>query len=381
MAYADRASVEKLGELDPELAEVSTPLLIHTQHRLILDLLTRHLIQFLKNVQLPPPADYKDYAAVRHDAHLREQAALQAIGPAGADVSETYQEIPMRDGTSSKMKLIRPHSPSSSSPEQKRPLIVLFFGGGFVTGSCEQLTAYGRSFARVFNAVTVCASYRLAPEHPFPQAINDAWDAVQWAAANARALGATPEHGFVVGGVSAGAHVSGVSAQLALDVALDPPVTGQFLSVPAILTEAMVPDAYKELYFSLQQNADVPVGMNGKVLAAFVEHWKPDSASPLYSPMNAVKPLVGMPPAYIQVDGMDPLRDDGLVYEKMLRDHGVATRLDVYPGLPHAHWAFFPMLKSSVKASMDIVKGMGWLLGHEVDDETARKSMAVTLAA
>lgn len=78
---------------------------------------------------------------------------------------------------------------------------------------------------------------------------------------------------------------------------------------------------------------------------------------------------------------MDPLRDDGLTFDKIFHDHGIETRLDVYPGLPHAHWAFFPSLKSSIKASMDTVKGVGWLLKQEVDDATAAKSMAVTRAA
>lgn len=205
----------------------------------------------------------------------------------------------MRDGFQNKMKIVKPADMSAS---ERHPLVVLFFGGGFMTGSCEQLTAYARSFARLFGAVAVCPSYRLAPEHPFPYAVNDGWDATQWIGANAKDLGATPEHGFVVGGVSAGAHISAVVAQLAQDINFTPKITGQFLSVPAVLSPDLVPEKYKHLYVSRTEFPNVP-GMNTTILDVFTKTWNPDETSPLFSPMNAKKPIVGLPPAYIQVDG------------------------------------------------------------------------------
>lgn len=63
---------------------------------------------------------------------------------------------------------------------------------------------------------------------------------------------------------------------------------------------------------------------------------------------------------------MDPLRDEGLIYATMLeKDHGIRTRVEVYPGLPHGHWGFFPFLQASAKYRKDQINGIGWLLGMQ----------------
>lgn len=70
---------------------------------------------------------------------------------------------------------------------------------------------------------------------------------------------------------------------------------------------------------------------------------------------------------------MDPLRDEGLLYERILREEcGVKTKLDVYPGLPHGFWGFFPHLKSSRAFVKDTMRGVAWLLGKEVREEEVK---------
>lgn len=76
---------------------------------------------------------------------------------------------------------------------------------------------------------------------------------------------------------------------------------------------------------------------------------------------------------------MDPLRDEALIYESVLReDYGIKTKFEVYPGLPHGHWGFFPMLKSSTKFRKDQVDGFGWLLGMspKVEDLEIKSNLA-----
>ena len=174
-------------------------------------------------------------------------------------------------------------------------------------------------------------TYRLAPEHKFPTAINDAWDTVKWCAANASSsLGADSSKGFLLGGVSAGGNITAVVAQKAVEEGMSPPLTGLWLCVPLLFPSIdQVPDKYKELWFSHEQNKDAPV-LNQDAIAAVGKHLEPDATSEWYSPYNVKNPHKGLPPAYIQVNGLDPLRDDGLIHEKVLREHGVKTRLDVW---------------------------------------------------
>ena len=299
---------------------------------------------------------------------------FEAKMPVVPDVEQSNLDIPTRDGYQNTGLLFKP----TTAAKGPRPLIVLFFGGGFIIGAPDTLAPYCRAFATLFDAVVISANYRLAPENPFPVAPNDAWDTLQWAAANAGSVGADPSAGFVVGGASAGANLAGVVAQLAKEEGLKPALTGQWLCIPVILEESIVPEKYQPLYFSRVQNAKGPlldkVAMD-RIRAAYGH----DACSPLWSPVNSAAGLEGSPKTFFQVCGQDHLRDDGLVYERLLKDAGVETRLDVYPGVPHAMWVFYPMLKISQKLVHDMAEGMGWLLGREAERTQVEKVLKLPM--
>ena len=101
------------------------------------------------------------------------------------------------------------------------------------------------------------------------------------------------------------------------------------------------------------------------VFPHILDAYLPDVKSPLYNVFNHPAGHGNLPPAYIQVCGSDPLRDEGLLYEEILSTESkVKTRLDVYQGLPHHFWQFFPDFPGNVKHTQDTIAGLKWLLGQ-----------------
>ncbi|KAK2026539.1 alpha/beta-hydrolase [Colletotrichum zoysiae] len=290
--------------------------------------------------------------------------------PIPQQVREEDRKIPARDGYE---LTIRVYTPVGAPPEGGRPLVVMHHEGGWWSGDLSDEEVNCRLFSRDLGAVCVNVDYRLAPEFAFPTFINDCWDALQWVAENASSLGANPSRGFVIGGGSAGGNITAVLAHLARDNELSPPLTGQYLCVPAImclLPPEAIPEQYRSEYLSHPSIAPfrdpVSAANAGDGGARLQRILKPDMQSPLFVPFRfggIGQGHKGLPPAYIQVAGLDPLRDEGLIYERVLREEaGVATKLDIYPGLPHYFWTNFPRLEKSRQFVEDAVRGVGWLL-------------------
>lgn len=147
----------------------------------------------------------------------------------------------------------------SSPPTGGSPLVVLYHGGGFCIGSPEGEEQTARNLTQAFGATCVSCSYRLAPEYKFPYAPKDSWEALKWAAANAASLGADPSVGFIIGGTSAGGNLTAVLAHLARDNNLSPPLTGQYLAIPAVVPQERMPEKYKDRILSYVQNENAPV--------------------------------------------------------------------------------------------------------------------------
>ena len=311
---------------------------------------------FLKNLN-EPPVDHTDLAQRQKTAIERINMVTQRLAAGDPTTKKTKIVFPAADGTEQAAFLYQPSITKSDSP-----LIVMFHGGGFCLGAAEAEEQGCRMFVNAFGAVCLSVEYRLAPDHKFPTAPSDAWDALKFAASEAKSWGAFPERGFIVGGNSAGGNLAAMLSHKARDERLSPPLTGQFLSCPWLSSPDKVPEKYKHLSFSYLQNESVPV-LPKKTLDAYYMNYLPDLNDDRFDILNYSTGHQNLPPAYFTVCGQDPFRDENLIYDTILREHGIPTKVDVFPGMPHGYWIFYPTYPGSNTARNLMLRGMGWLHG------------------
>ncbi|QIW94870.1 hypothetical protein AMS68_000388 [Peltaster fructicola] len=310
-----------------------------------------------------PDVTIEKMRQVRSD-QLEEQRPLYPIpGPIPDEVKEVLHSVKARDGYDIPIKIYTPVK-QSSSPS---PLILLYHEGGWCQGDLNDEDHDARQFSRSLNAVCVNIDYRLAPEHAFPTGLNDCYDVTTWAAKTATPghdlLPADPKAGFIVGGVSAGGNFAAVMCQTLRDENFSPPITGQYLSVASLMWHTEVPEKWQAECRSRTTSAEDPVLGNSLTGSeAFLHILQVDPKDPRFSPMLH-KNLAGLPPAYFQLCGLDPLRDEGLLYARVLsEEHNTPVKVDMYEGLGHAGWFNWPELEQSKKFFADTVEGVRWLL-------------------
>ncbi|SLH99701.1 Probable lipase LipH [Mycobacteroides abscessus subsp. massiliense] len=219
-----------------------------------------------------------------------------------------------------------------------RPVFVLIHGGGWVIGDLDTHDAVARAAAVQADAVVVSVDYRLAPEHPYPAAVEDCWAALQWVHEHAAEIGGDPGR-LAVGGDSAGGNLSAVMAQLARDNGID--LAFQVLWYPATTFDTTLP--------SMVENAEAPV-LDFKTVGALSKWYlgdtNPATAGPTLVPARAEN-FEGLAPAFIGTAQFDPLRDDGAKYAELLRDAGVPVQLHNAPTLIHGYLGYADIVPSA----------------------------------
>lgn len=211
------------------------------------------------------------------------------------------------------------------------PLLVYFHGGGFVIGNLESHDSLCRRLADGAEWLVAAVDYRLAPEHPFPAAAEDAAAALDWAAENAAALGADGGR-IAVAGDSAGGTLAAVAARHARDRARDrgaPALRAQVLVYPGLDPANRHP--------STSAFADV-FPIDKAMLTWFYGHYFGGRPAPAGDPRAApglAADLAGLAPATILTAGLDPLCDEGAAYAERLREAGVAVDYYCYEGTVH----------------------------------------------
>ncbi|HLZ02640.1 MAG TPA: alpha/beta hydrolase [Bradyrhizobium sp.] len=230
------------------------------------------------------------------------------------------------------------------------PCLVFFHGGGWVIGNLETHDVVCRKLAHEGELIVISVDYRLAPEHKFPAAVDDAINATRWISANAKQLGVDAAR-LIVGGDSAGGNLAAVVALAARDAG-GPKIAAQMLVYPATEFARKHPSHREPETSILLTHSVIPWFMNHYMGDADISDWRA-------SPARAGT-LAGLPPAYVLTAGADPLRDEGDEYAARLKQAGVPVTYRHFPGQFHG---FFTMGKLLNQANVAVTEIARWLKG------------------
>lgn len=220
------------------------------------------------------------------------------------------------------VRLYRPETPGL------HPVLVYFHGGGFVFGSLDMYDGLCAALAREASCIVCSVDYGLAPEHPFPEPVEDAYSAVEWIRNHAVSLGADPNR-IGVGGDSAGGNLAAVVSLIHRDCG-QPPFKGQLLIYPVTdLTGRVSRSRLECSQLSLGNDRLTGFQQNHLYLRS-----REDARHPWASPILA-EDLSGLPPAWIITAEHDPLCEQGEAYGARLCNAGVAAVVKRYRGVNH----------------------------------------------
>lgn len=228
--------------------------------------------------------------------------------------------------------------------EGLRPGVVYLHGGGWALGDLDYQDAVCRRLATVAGAVVVNVDYRLAPEHRFPAALDDSYDATVWLVEHAAELGVDPARVAVMGS-SSGANLAAAVALRARDSG-GPALVLQVLVYPPLDSE-LSSDTYRT-------NGGGEYLLSTAQMSWFWQqyaHRPEDRVHPWASPRHATD-LAGLPPAIVDTAEYDPLRDDGEEYAARLREAGVDTELRRQAGLIHGYVGLTATVPEAAVASV-----------------------------
>jgi len=280
-----------------------------------------------------PAIDTLSVAAARE----RLEAGTAAMARP-ADIAGVREEIIEGPGGPLRLRIYTPHAPG------RVPLLVFYHGSGFVLCSLDTHDGMCRNLCAGAGCVVVSVDYRLAPEHKFPAAADDAYAVVEYVANHGEEFACYPRR-IAVAGDSAGGNLAAVACLMARDRG-GPPIVCQLLIYP--LTD------YDDDRPSLHEYAEDHL-LTRPAIEYFWGHYvasPEEGRHPYASPLTATS-LKGLPPAMILTAECDPLRDQGEAYAWRLSESGVPVRLKRYEGAIHVFFQMSGVLDSGKQALAD----------------------------
>lgn len=275
---------------------------------------------------LPTVIDFGDPAGMPE--RRAEMSWLMIGSEQRDDVLREDRHVPGSDGDPDVLvRIYQPRAPVDGL----MPGVLEIHGGGFITGSVDMMDGFGDAVAADFPAVVVSVEYRLAPEDPYPAALEDCYAALSWFAANAAEFGVDPAR-IAIAGQSAGGGLAAATALLARDRG-GPDLCFQLLEIPELDDRLETP--------SMMQFVDTPAWNRPNAERSWSWYLGPKNPAPgspdvsHYAAPARADDLSGLPSAYVSVMEFDPLRDEGIEYASRLLAAGVSTELHAFPGTFH----------------------------------------------
>jgi acetyl esterase len=247
--------------------------------------------------------------------------SMQRPYPADMTVEDVMFETPDIDRALTPVRIYRPGRISDGAP-----CVIYVHGGSFVKGSLDSGDAIAWGVADQVPAVVVSLDYRLAPEHPFPAAVEDCFAVLRYIAGHAGALGVDPDR-IAVWGDSAGGGLAAALCLMARDRG-GPGITAQALNYP-MLTDELTSSSY--VIFA--ESPEATTAALDACWTLYLGQQRP-TASPYAAPLKA-RDLSRLPPAHIHIAEIDPLADDGRQYAARLSEAGCAIELRVAERMIH----------------------------------------------
>ena len=298
---------------------------------------TRFVAEMLDGAD-PDAKPFQERTPEEARAYRATLAALNGPAPPMARVDEHTLE---RADGNVRLRVLVPIEPPAG-------VIVYYHGGGWVVGSIDESDTLGRKLAERTSCTVVLVDYRLAPEHRYPAAVDDAYDALEWTSAHLGEI-ATEGAPVFVAGDSAGGNLAAVVAVRARD-RNGPAIALQILIYP--VTDANVDrPSYLDPENQLLLTRDSMIWFWDHYLPDVARRSEPD-ASPLHTP-----DLAGLPPAVVLTAEHDPLRDEGEEYAQRLEEAGVPVDFQRHARQMHAFFALL-MLPGSERGFQQVVKAV-----------------------
>lgn len=250
--------------------------------------------------------------------------------------------------------IARPAAPAPA--DTARPVVYHVHGGGMVLGNNRVGVDGPLAWAKELDAVVVSVEYRLAPEHPYPAAIEDVYAGLVWTAEHAASIGADPER-IVLAGASAGGGLSASLALLARDRKGPRPI-GQLLMCPMLDDRNDTPSAHQMAGLGVWDRTANETGWT-----ALLGELRGGPDVPAYAAPARAEDLSGLPPAFLDVGSAETFRDEAVAYASRIWQAGGVAELHVWPGGFHGFDGFAPQAALSQTARAAQLEWLRRLLG------------------